>query len=304
MRKRLPRLFAMPVAAVCLLGIVNATPPMAPTANADTLPNGYTVTCVPNGQDAICNVSGCPRVHEDEAGDVIHLGKVNANDGQSELDKPCNSTTTFRLYGPMTAPVTIPIQGCRKKFGPVPDECGPWSPYTYTPPAQAAAPAAPPAANQKPVKCTGGGQEYPPGSSCCPKGSASPVVSAGQQCQAAPPVNCPAGSVSATVPAGQQCAAPTNAVAMKITQNGFNAHAAVTNNSSLPAKCTYTATKTGGLGPQTVDKSIDVGPNSTNTITDMLWPPPLTSYNAVVNCMVTYNGKQTSIGQSSQPVSG
>jgi hypothetical protein len=90
---------------------------------------------------------------------------------------------------------------------------------------------------------------------------------------------------------------------MRIT-HGFNAHAAVTNNSSLPAKCTYTATKNGGLGSQTVDKSIDVGPNSTNTITDMLWPPPLTSYNAVVNCTVTYNGKQTSIGQSSQPVSG
>ena len=76
MRKRLSRLFAMSVAAVCLSGIANATPPMAPTANAATLPNGYTVTCVPNGQDAICNVSGCPRVYEDEAGDVIHLGKI------------------------------------------------------------------------------------------------------------------------------------------------------------------------------------------------------------------------------------
>jgi len=110
--------------------------------------------------------------------------------------------------------------------------------------------------------------------------------------------------VTDTVPAGQQCGAPTNAVALNITRNGLNARAAVTNNSSLPAKCTYTATKSGGVGPQEVDRSIDVGPNSTSAITDMAWPPLLTTYNAVVKCTVTYNGKQTSIGQSSQNVSG
>ena len=96
----------------------------------------------------------------------------------------------------------------------------------------------------------------------------------------------------------------TNAVAMKITRNGLNANVAVTNNSSLPAKCTYTATKTGGLGPQTVDRSIDVGANRTSAITDMLWPALGASYNAVTNCTVTYNGKQTSIGQANQNVSG
>ncbi len=76
MRKRLSRLFAMSVAAVCLSGMPMQRRqwrrPLTPTR----LPNGYTVTCVPNGQDAICNVSGCPRVYEDEAGDVIHLGKI------------------------------------------------------------------------------------------------------------------------------------------------------------------------------------------------------------------------------------
>ena len=36
----------------------------------------------------------------------------------------------------------------------------------------------------------------------------------------------------------------------------------------------------------------------------MLWPPLFTSYNAVVKCTVTYNGKQTSIGEASQKVSG
>lgn len=63
-------------------------------------------------------------------------------------------------------------------------------------------------------------------------------------------------------------------------------------------------TKANGLGPQTVNRNIDVGPNSTNAITDMLWPPPATTYNAVVKCTVTYNGTQTSIGEASQAVTG
>lgn len=277
----------MSVAAVCLLGIVNATPPMAPTANAEQLPNGYNVTCTTDGF-VNCAVSGCPRVKDDEAGDVVHV-RFNSQP-QAEIMKGCNDgigvTPSFiNSTVDVASGFTFSVQGCRKHTTSS-DDCGAWSIYTYTPPKQAA----------PQVKC--------------PAGSPVASVPQGQQCPAVPapapaaPVKCPAGSVTDTVPAGQQCAAPTNAVAMKITQNGFNAHAAVTNNSSLPAKCTYTATKTGGLGPQTVDKSIDVGPNSTNTITDMLWPPPLTSYNAVVNCTVTYNGKQTSIGQSSQPVSG
>ena len=82
------------------------------------------------------------------------------------------------------------------------------------------------------------------------------------------------------------------------------ARAAVTNNSSLPAKCTYTATKTDGVGPQEVDRSIVVGVKGTTTINDMLWPPLFTSYNAVVKCTATYNGTQTSIGEASQKVTG
>jgi hypothetical protein len=178
--------------------------------------------------------------------------------------------------------------GCRK-HDTSSDDCGAWSIYTYTPPKQAA-PAPPQPA--LPVKC--------------PAGSPVASVPNGQQCPAVPapaaPVKCPAGSVTDTVPAGQQCGAPTHAVAIHITRSGFNANAAVTNTSGLPAKCSYTATKTGGLGPQEVDKSIDVGANSTNSITDMLWPPLGTSYNAVVKCTVTYNGTQTSIGEASQIV--
>jgi hypothetical protein len=279
---RKPRGLAILATAACLFGIVVATPPIAPTAKADSLPNGYNVTCTPNGQGAVCNVSGCPRVKGDEAGDVIHVGGLG---NQQELSKGCDNNATFPIEF-TSKPITFSIQGCRKH--PVgSDDCGAWSSYTYTPPA-GAAPA--PADGQKPVHCTGG-QTLPAGASC----AAAP---------AAAPVQCPAGSDTPTVPAGQQCAAPTNAVAMNITQHGLNANAAITNKSGLPAHCTYTATRTSGIAPQEVDRTIDVGADSTSAITDMLWPPPLVSYHAVVRCTATYNGKQVSIGESSQNVSG
>jgi hypothetical protein len=295
MEKRVTRRFAVLAAAACLFGIVIVTPLMAPTANADQLPNGYNVTCTPmNGEGGVnCAVSGCPRVKDDEAGDVVHV-RFNTQP-QVEIVKGCNDTigatpNFLNSTVDVASGFTFSVQGCRKhKAGS--DDCGAWSTYTYTPPKQAA-PAPPQPA--LPVKC--------------PAGSPVASVPNGQQCPAAPapaaPVKCPAGSVTDTVPAGQQCGAPTNAVALNITRNGLNARAAVTNNSSLPAKCTYTATKADGVGPQEVDRSIDVGPKSTTTITDMLWPPLLTSYNAVVKSTVTYNGTQTSIGQASQKVSG
>lgn len=275
-------------AVVFLAGMCLTTTMATPSGRADSLPNGYSVTCTANGGErVVCNVSGCPRVHQDEAGDVVHI-MINGVQ-QSELSKGCNNTTTFNeSSGPEG--FTLGVQGCRK-HPTGSDDCGAWSDYHYTPPASAAQAPAPannsaPAA-QQPVQCEGVGVEPP-----------------GTDCSKVQPIHCPAGSVSATVPAGQQCAAPTNAVAMDITRSGLNAHAAITNKSNLPASCTYTATKTGGVGPEKVDKRIDVGPNSTNAITDMLWPPLLTSYNAVVACTVTYNGKQTSIGQAVQNVTG
>lgn len=285
MRRRVPKLLVVLGAVACLFATVVATPVMAPTANADNLPNGYNVTCTPSGGQVVCNIAGCPRVHEDLAGDVVHT-KINGGP-QAELSKACGNTTTTKVPSSPDG-FTISIQGCRK-HATSGDDCGAWSDFKFTPPASA------PAADQKPVKCTGGpdaGKTLPPGSKC----AAAPALAA--------PVKCPAGSVTDTVPAGQQCGAPTNAVAMSLTRSGLNAHAAVTNNSNLPAKCSYTATKTSGLGPQEVDKSIDVGAKTTGTITDLLWPPFGTSYKAVVNCMVTYDGKQTSIGQASQNVSG
>ena len=294
MRKRVSILFAIQAAVVCVFAFVVAMP-SAPIARADTLPNGYSVTCTPNGATVICNISGCPRVKEDEAGDVVH---IMANGRQlAELSKDCNNTTTYTFdrtkngLGSSDA-ITVGVQGCRKHSAGS-DDCGTWSDYHYNPPAPAAAnPPAPPA-NELPVHCTGGpdaGKTLPPGSTCA--------------AAAAAPTKCPTGSVTDTVPAGHECVPPRDAVSLAISRNGLNARVAITNNSGLPAKCNYTATKAGGLGPQEVDRSLDVGAHATSTITDMLFPPLGTTYNAVVTCTVTYDGKQLSIGQSSQTVTG
>jgi hypothetical protein len=311
MDKRLSRLCVILAAGACLFGFVIATPSLAPTASADQLPNGYNVTCTPMNSDGgvNCAVSGCPRVKDDEAGDVVHV-RFNTQP-QVEIVKGCNDTigatpNFLNSTVDVASGFTFSVQGCRKhKAGS--DDCGAWSIYTYKPQAAPAPPQAPP------VPCPAGSPvaSVPQGQQCpaapqvnCPQGSPTPKAASLDQCAAVAPTKCPPGSVTDTAPPGQQCAAPANAVAINITQNGFNANAAITNNSSLPAKCAYTATKTSGLGPQTVNRNIDVGPNTTNAITDMLWPPLFTSYNAVVECTVTYNGKQTSIGRASQPVSG
>ena len=119
------------------------------------------------------------------------------------------------------------------------------------------------------------------------------------------PKTCPPGSATDTVQADQQCQGPTNAVSMNITQEGLNANVAVSNNSALPAECAYTATKTGGLvGPATVNRSVSVPAKGTGNITDMLWPAPLVSYRATVKCTATYDGKQVTIGESTQNVQG
>jgi hypothetical protein len=282
MRKRLLKLLGMLAAAACLIGFVSVTP--APTASADALGNGYDVTCTQaNGSTVTCNISGCPRVHEDLAGDVVHT-KVNGGP-QSELSKACGNTTTERINS--SGAFTYSVQGCRKGFS---DDCGAWSDYQYTPPPppKQDAPPPPPAAQVD-----------------CPQGSPTPKAASLDQCAPVPPKTCPPGSAADTVPAGQQCQGPTNAVSMQINQEGINANATVTNNSALPAQCSYTATKTGGLvGPATVNRSVSVPANGSGNITDMLWPPPLVSYRATVKCTAQYDGKQVSIGESTVNVQG
>jgi hypothetical protein len=301
MKKRVPKCLAILAGAACLFGVVIATPSMAPRAGADVLPNGYDVTCTPNGSNVICNISGCPRVRGDEAGDVVHT--IPNGQSQTELSKACGNTATETLFlKKPSQPFTYSVQGCRKHF-PGTDDCGAWSDYKYNPPASAPAQVQCPAGS--PVGSVPQGQQCPAAPQVdCPKGSPTPKAVSVDKCAAVAPTKCPAGSAADTVAAGQQCAAPANAVAVNITRNGLNANVAITNKSSLPAKCSYTATKNGGLGPQEIDRSIDVGANSTGTITDMLWPPLGTSYSATVKCTVTYDGKQTSIGQAGQNVSG
>ena len=105
-----------------------------PSASADPLPNGYDVSCTPNGDSSmVCITSGCPRVHEDEAGDVIHT-LLNGS-SQTELSKACGNTTTETLPMPKTVSFTYSVQGCRKHF-PGTDDCGAWADYHWT--AQAA----------------------------------------------------------------------------------------------------------------------------------------------------------------------
>ncbi|MFC7672019.1 hypothetical protein ACFQWH_03005 [Mycolicibacterium sp. GCM10028919] len=299
------RLCGVLAAAACILGVVLVTPAMSPTmspmpsASAVPQPNGYDVNCTQSGGQVVCTIAGCPRVFEDLAGDVVHT-KVNGGP-QAELSKACGNTTTQTIN--TSEGFDYAVQGCRKStFGS--DDCGAWSNYTYTPPAA------------QTVKCNPAGNfeqaEVPAGQQCvpkkvsvkCPAGSPTPEAASLGQCAAVPPKTCPPGSATPDVPAGQQCQGPTNAVTLSITRQGLSANVAVTNKSALPAECAYTATRTAGVGPASVNRNISVGANSTGNITDVAWPLPLMSYRATVTCTATYDGKQVTIGESTQNVSG
>lgn len=303
MRKQIPRLCTVLAIAAFVFGLVLVAPAVMPTlaptlspvADAAPLPNGYDVNCTKSNENqVVCTIAGCPRVHEDLAGDVVHT-KINGGP-QSELDKACGNVTTQAVN--TSSGFNLAIQGCRKSTLGT-DDCGAWSDYTYTPPAPQAV-QCPPGSKSATVPA---GQQCQPADVVCPAGSKSPTVPAGQQCALAAK-QCPPGSASATVPGDQQCTGPTNAIAMNITRNGIGANVAITNNSPLPAECAYTATKISGLGPATINRNVSVGANSTGNITDLLWPPPLVSYRATVTCTANYDGKQVTIGESTQNVSG
>jgi hypothetical protein len=298
MRKRIPKLLMILASAACIFGFVSIAPEISPmltltpSASADPMPNGYDVTCTKsNDSQVVCTISGCPRVHEDLAGDVVHT-KVNGGP-QAELGKACGNTTTETVNA--SSNFDYAVQGCRKStFGS--DDCGAWSNYTYNAP------------QAQPVNCPGGSKTptVVPPAQCeaapkvkCPDGSPTIDAVSLDQCAAAPAKTCPPGSAATEVPFGGQCEGPKNAVVMQVTQEGLNANVAITNNSALPADCAYTATKTGGLlGPASVTRNVNVGPNSTGNITDMLWPPIGTSYRATAKCTAQYDGKSTSIGES------
>jgi hypothetical protein len=145
-----------------LIGVAGTS--LLPIASADPLPNGYDVSCKQvNPTQVMCYTSGCPRVQGDEAGDVIHT-RVNALP-QSEIGHQCGSTSAEIVN--LSSSFTYAVQGCRKHMT-TSDDCGAWSNYTFTPPAQPAAPAPAPAPAPNanfPVHCSAG-YTLPPGSDC------------------------------------------------------------------------------------------------------------------------------------------
>ena len=305
-RKRVPKLLMILATAACIFGFVTVVPAEAPmlsplpTAGADVLPNGYDVNCTKVSDQVVhCTVGGCPRVKDDYAGDELHI-HINGNaEAGKEVDKACGDVYAEDISIDANKPFTYHVQGVRHKDLEA-DYLGAYSVYQYTPPVQA------------PINCPPNSKSATvvPPAQCeaapmvkCPEGSPTVEALSLDKCAPVAAKDCPPGSKAATATPPAVCEAPTNAVSMNITQEGLNANVAITNNSALPAECAYTATKTGGLlGPASVSRNISVGPNSTGNITDMLWPPIGTSYRATAKCTAQYDGKSTSIGESTQNV--
>ncbi|MGD1238876.1 hypothetical protein [Mycobacterium seoulense] len=240
---------------------------LLPVASADTLSNGLTVTCTPDSDVHVtCIIGGCPRVNGDYVVDAVH---VRIEDGeQHEYPFKCINGETARsgydVYatGPHAADRKISVQGCRKQTlsG---DWCGPWADYNYTsapkPAAPPAGPAPAPAPNaDRPVRCTGGGYELPPGSDCSktpnPNPPAAPVTNAIQLSFGPPHI----GSITATV----------------------------SNSSALTATCSYHSTP--------IDPGIPnftVGPHASTDVPIKGFNTG-TSYHVTVSCHDA-SGKQT-----------
>jgi hypothetical protein len=271
-RKRILAAFAIAVTGAGLT--VGLT---MPVSNADSLPNGLTMTCSQDSDiHATCIIGGCPRVNGDYVVDAVHVtvaGQITNNESQHEYDFKCISGQTAR-QGVSTSPgktETISAQGCRKNTGlGEHDWCGPWSDYKYTAPAAAAAPA--PAA--------------PPPPPVAPPPPPPP-----------PPVNCSDGS---TLPAGSTCpvkkVAPTNAVTMTVKKAGLQANVTVGNTSDLAADCTYDATEANGLG-MPVHRDFSLAAKGSTTLN---FPAPLPgqSYQIVASCNANFDGQTVQIGRA------
>jgi hypothetical protein len=311
-RKRVPKLLTILATAACIFGFVLVAPAATeklpsisplPTASAEVLPNGYDVNCTKvNDLQVLCTVAGCPRVNveDDLAGDELHVHINGDAANGKEVKKACGDVYSETINIDAYKPFTYHVQGVRHHdVGS--DDLTAYSVYQYNPPPKPVTEVQCPAGSKSPTVPQG--QQCEAADVVCPAGSKSPTVPAGQSCALADK-QCPPGALTATVPGDQQCAAPTNAVAMSITREGFNANVAITNNSALPAQCAYTATKQSGIGPGSVSRNLSVGPNSTGNITDLTFPGPFTTYNATVKCTADFDGKNVSIGEASQSVSG
>ena len=254
----------------------------APIASADKLSNGLDVTCSGDSKihqlACVINPSGCPRVNGDYVVDAVH---VMQNGHQDEYEFKCINGLQARhnISTTVDGPITLGFQACRKKDleG---DWCGPWANYTYRPPAEPVAPPPPP-----PVQC--------------PAGSVSPVVPAGQQCQAPQrKVKCPEGSPTPEVDLNQNCAPipdVTGAIQASINPGFGKVTVNVTNSSKLNAKCTYDAT------PFDTHRDFSVNANSSTTLTFNAINT-LTSYHVVISCRDASGKQAAEMGHVEQDV--
>lgn len=286
-RKRVPKLLTILATAACIFGFVLVAPadtptlsPM-PTAGAQPMGNGYDATCTKaNDNQVTCNISGCPRVHEDLAGDSLNY-TINGGE-QQNIPKSCGNTSTVNVNS--SGAFTLSFQGCRGTglFDTNSGSCGAWADYKYEPPAK-------PVEEVKPV--------------VCPAGSKTQTVIPPAQCEAAPETICPDGSVTPKVPADQKCQPPSKAISMNITKGGGNADIKITNSSGLPVDCAYTANKTAGLfGDDQYNLNIKVDAHSTATNSDLIYPIGGIRYNATVKCTGTWDGQVVVVGEASQSV--
>jgi hypothetical protein len=285
MRKQIPKLCTVLVTAAFVFGLALVAPAvmpalvpsMTPVANADPLPNGYDVTCKGNGGNTICQISGCPRIYEDYAGDVVHV-RINGV-GDDEKGKACGDTLNYTVGIPGDTGFTLSMQGCRK-HDLSKDDCGPFSDYAYKP--------AP-----KPVEAP---QPVP-----CPAGSPTPTVIPPAQCAPAPapPVTCPPDSPVREVPAGQTCPAtpppPQDSVTLNFARAGLGLNATFKNNSKVAGQCQYNAEPAGGTALGGKSDNFPIGANASVT-RNYAGPPLGSTYHITLSCTGDFNGQNVTFG--------
>lgn len=281
------------ITAAIAFAAATFTPFSAPIASADNLPNGLTVTCNPVGPNQLtCVIGGCPRVNGDYVVDIVH---VMDNGYQfDDMDFKCINGQTathnaaIQIAGIGPAGYTFGFQACRFKTFEE-NWCGPWSDYTWKPPASAAGGSASSPANQQ--------QQLPPVK--CGPNDVETEVPAGQKCTAKPPVQCPPGGLKTEVPSGESCPPPTNAVTVSFDRGILSWTVNVKNNAGIGGDCTYTATDTGGGAGS--DNAFSIAPNGTASF-DVPAPVLTRKYKVVTSCNGTYDNKPVEFGRNEQTV--
>lgn len=152
---------------------------------------------------------------------------------------------------------------------------------------------------ERPLDGPGGSSEFVGGHWECADPVAAPDAKPDSP-PAAPPVQCPPGGPQQTVPAGQTCPPPSNAIRMTFDRRPITWGVTVTNSAGIPGNCTYVATPTNGnIGHR---QSFDIAANGTANLT-VPAPLPLITYQVVVTCTGSYDGRTVELGKTTQNVS-